>query len=76
MKQLSKKIVGDESSAKLIEECALELFLFFLEKDSTLISAKDVNEMKRNYGAIDLPLAKEIAKVSENIERKHVSLDL
>ena len=73
LRQLAKKIVGDESSGKLVDECAIELFLFFLDKDGILISMKEVKELQKNYGAVDLSLAKEISKVSRNVTKGYIS---
>ena len=63
LRLVAKKLVGDESSGQIVEECALQLFLFFIGKDLSVISPKDVNELKKNYGAVDSSLAKEISKV-------------
>ena len=61
LRQVAKKIVGDESTEMLVEDCAIQLFLFFLDKDE--ISMKDVGKLKKISGKIDLSFAKEILKV-------------
>ena len=64
LSQIAKKVVGDESSGQLLEECAIWLLLFFLDKEN--VGPKDVTHLKANFGNADLALAKNILKVYEN----------
>lgn len=60
--QVAKKLAGDEHSEEVVEECAVWLLCFFLEKED--VCTKDVVHLKTSFCSIDLPLAKEVHKVN------------
>ena len=62
--QLAKKLVGDETSGQVIEECAIWLLIFFLDKHD--VSHKDVAQLKASLPSIDMSTSKEILKVINN----------
>ena len=61
LRQSAKSLIGDESSIQAVEECAVFLFLQFVEIQE--VTLRDVNALKKQFGKGDLSLAKKIQKV-------------
>lgn len=58
LRQLAARIVGDESGSHVIEDCALCLLLYFLDKED--VTSKDLSCL--GFGIVDLSIAKEVLK--------------
>ena len=54
LRQVADKVVGDESGAQLVEDCAICLLLHFLEMED--VTSKNLTSL--GFGTIDLSLGR------------------
>lgn len=59
LRQVAQKVVGDECGSQVVEDCAIGLLLYFLEKED--VTSKNLSSL--GFGIIDLSLGKEALKV-------------
>ena len=62
LRMAAKGLIGDESPGPVIEEGAVQLFLFFV--DIGQLSQADVTRLKGSFANVDLASAKKIHQVN------------
>nr|CAH0109762.1 unnamed protein product [Daphnia galeata] len=66
LRQVAQKVVGDECGSQVVEDCAIGLLLYFLEKED--VTSKNLSSL--GFGIIDLSLGKEALKNVRNLVNK------